>query len=168
MQTNVNPITGVAYGYISADALDQDVVQELLYGPGADDLTYLEREEEAAKDAANEAYERGLDYGTTAYEDFVDRRVSEEMDNFQCDEPTIHGECGGVEYRTSWLGGALNFFIFFSPVTTDKARAASPCVPGAAILDTLDGSTFGYDVPADWRAAAGVEYTVLDDDSEGL
>ena len=44
----------------------------------------------------------------------------------------------------------------------------SPCVPGAAILDTLDGSTFGYDVPADWRATPGVEYTVLDDDSEGL
>ena len=28
---------------------------------------------------------------------------------------------------------------------------ASPCVPGAAILDTLDGSECGYDVPADWR-----------------
>ena len=167
MQTNVNPITGVPFGYISANALDQDVVQELLYGVGADDLTYREREEQAVKDAANEAYERGLDYGTEEFSDFVDRFVSEELENFQCDEPTIHGEHEGVEYRTSWLGGALNFFIFFSPVTTDKARAASPCVPGAAILDTLDGSTFGYDVPADWRAA-GVEYTVLDDDSEGL
>lgn len=168
MQTNVNPSTGVPYGYISANALDQDVVQELLYGVGADDLTALEREEQAVKDAANEAYERGLDYGTDDYEDYIERAVSEAMEDFQCEEPLIHGNYDGVEYHTSWLGGALNFFIFFSPVTTDKARAASPCVPGAAILDTLDGSTFGYDVPADWRATPGVEYTVLDDDSEGL
>lgn len=168
MKFNVNPTTGVPYGYISAAALDPDVVHELLYGAGASDLSALDAEEIATEDASIAASELGLQPGTDDYEDYIERAVSEAMEDFQCEEPLIHGNYDGVEYRTSWLGGALNFFIFFSPVTTDKARAASPCVPGAAILDTLDGSTFGYDVPADWRAAAGVEYTVLDDDSEGL
>ena len=35
MTSNVNPETGIAYGYIAANALEGEVVDELLYGSGA-------------------------------------------------------------------------------------------------------------------------------------
>ena len=82
--------------------------------------------------------------------DMVEREYG---DTLNCDEPIVEGRKDNVHYLSSWLGGALNFFIIESPVITESARRASPCVPGAAILDTLDGSERGYDVPAEWRAA---------------
>jgi hypothetical protein len=70
-------------------------------------------------------------------------------------EPHIEGEAEGVKYSTSWLGGALNFFIFKSPFMTGAARRASPCVPNCGILDVLDGEVTSYNVPPDWRAESG-------------
>ena len=150
--TNINAITGIPFGYIAADALDPWVVDELLYGRGAVDLSYQAALDEADERASAEAAECGFDHGTPDWENFCKARTCELMDYYECDEPSIEGKYKGVTYASSWLGGALNFWIFESPVTTTKARRASPCVPGAAILDTLDGSEFGYDVPADWRA----------------
>lgn len=131
---NINTKTGIAYGYIAANALDSEIVDELLHGSQAKDLSY----EEALK----EAFPEGDDTGCTE-QDFAD--------GYECEEPNIVGTYHGVSYGTSYLGGALNFWIFESPITTDKARLASPCVPNAGILDTLDGSVTSYDVPADWR-----------------
>jgi len=137
MIANINPTTGIAYGYISANALDHETVDELLYGDKAENETRNEAFREAFPDYDEAtADEKAIQAFWDQYEDY---------------EPEISGELEGVKYRTSWLGGALNFFILESPVTTDKARLASPCVPNAAILDTLDGSVSGYDVPADWR-----------------
>jgi len=139
MIANINPETGIAYGYISANSLDSDLVQELLYGPKAIDESYAD----AYRDAFPDNPESDADYAA----------VQAFNDSYECGESTISGELDGVTYRTSWLGGALNFFILKSPWTTDKARLASPCVPNAAILDTLDGSVTGYNVPDDWRCA---------------
>ena len=135
---NMNMETGIAYGYISANALDSDIVHELMYGVQAKNISYarfleeLEQEHDLNTDEGQYAYDEALEY----YED---------------DEPEILGVYEGVYYTTSWLGGALHFWIFSSPIVTQKARRASPCVPGAAILDTLDGDVEGYDVPAEWR-----------------
>ena len=68
------------------------------------------------------AYER---LGYAGREDYVDTRVESESEAIQIDEPIIEGECEGVKYRTSWLGGALHFFIFESPVIA-KCRPCSP------------------------------------------
>ena len=149
---NINTKTNIPFGYIAAHALDPEVVDELLYGCGATDLWYQAALDEADDRASVEAAERGFDHGSPDWEVFHVRRVCELMDDYECDEPRIEGKYEGVTYASLWLGGALYFWIFESPVTTDKARRASPRVPGAAILDTLDGSEFGYDVPADWRA----------------
>ena len=149
---NINVITGIPYGYIAAAALDPEIVDELLNGSGALDLSYQAALDEADERASAEAAERGLDHGSPDWERFCARRTCELMDDYECDEPDIEGQYEGVTYATSWLGGALNFWIFESTATTFRARRASPCLPGAAILDTLDGSEFGYDVPADWRA----------------
>ena len=139
MTSNVNPKTGIAYGYISANALHPDTVDSLMFGNGCSmfrDISAEEFEREYRR-------EHGL-------------RDNEELPcgAFDCFEPyesDVEGICEGVHFASSWLGGALNFFIFESPCITGKARRASPCVPNAGILDTLDGAVESYDVPADWR-----------------
>ena len=151
---NTNTLTGIPFGYIAASALDPEIVDELLNRRGAVDLSYQAALDEADERASAEAAERGLDHGSPDWERFCARRTCELMDDYECYEPSIQGKYEGVTYASSWLGGALSFWIFESPVTTDKARRASPGLTGAAILDTLDGSEFGYDVPADWRAEA--------------
>ncbi len=139
MVANINKNTGIAFGYISARALHDDVVDSLLN----DGIN--ESYQEAYKEHKAALIEEGLT------EDVIERKMEIFAERWEDYEPTISGEYEGVKYCTSWLGGALNFFIFESPVITEKARLASPCVPNAAILDTLDGSVQGYDVPADWR-----------------
>lgn len=141
--TNVNPETGIPYGYIRADSLHPDVVDELQRGA---DLHYEEACLEMSARIAN------------AVDDFLSSRsaisVIEhalELFDHEDDEPVHEGEYEQVHYRTSWLGGALHVWVFSSPVTGHYQKC-SPCVPGAGNLDCpdLDGIVC-YDVPADWR-----------------
>ena len=152
MTANINPDTGIAYGYISGNALDPELVHELMYGRQARDLKHAEAWQEFGARTKQDWLQTG---GT---EDDFDEEAHRDRfnDDYEAEEPTIEGEidCPGygiVQYATSWLGGALNFWIFKSPFTTDKARRASPCVPNAGVLDTCDGDVTAYDVPADWR-----------------
>lgn len=74
----------------------------------------------------------------------------EDTDEDGCDEEHRWGTYEGVSYETSWLGGALSFFIIHSPYIV-KGHKASPCVPGACILNKgREGSEEGYGVPEDW------------------
>lgn len=173
MTANINPVTGIAYGYISANALDPEVVNDLQMN--GTDVYFEEAKAEAQRETAQddnvrrEAAEHmgypitGLD--AIAYEDIL-RYVEDNWagsrweqtfsDNYQPDEPVHEGEVdvpghGKVKYRTSWLGGALNVWVFESPFVTEKANLCSPCVPGAGNLDVLDGGFTCYNVPNDWR-----------------
>ena len=158
MPVNIDPKTKVPYGIISANSLNSDVVDELLYIHGTD---YTE--EEALKEHMIERLQHELteeefdDLEECDYKDTMDEIDPMWEQSFfdMCpdfDEPDIAGEYEGVQYATCWLGGALNFWIFLSPNKTYKARRGSPCVPNAGVLDTLDGDYMAYDVPADWRA----------------
>lgn len=178
MTANINPETGIAYGYIAANSLDSEVIDTLMYGSQAKDLTFEQYKKdlpkldilkgwdvEIVKNLRTGAYgwidlgDKDFSLNFLTEEDAIEEALARYgddlpqslIDDYQPDEPEIEGEYEGVHYRTSWLGGALNFFIFSSPHITDKARMASPCVPNAGILDTLDGSVTSYDVPADWR-----------------
>jgi len=142
MTTNINLETGIAFGYISALALHSDTVDSLLYGHGSeftdhswDDFVKEYRAENALSE-----------------DDELPDNLGEYFDS---DESSVSGVYQGVHYASSWLGGALNFFIFQSPHITDSARMASPCVPNAGILDELDGSVQSYDVPNSWRYFEG-------------
>jgi len=149
MIANINPDTGIAYGYISAHALDQDLITELF--------------NEGTSLTANEAYAEWLkahteeianDNETLSPEEAKEEAESDAQDfwdSYEGYEEIVEGTKDGVHYCSSYLGGALNFFIFFSPVVTENARLASPCVPNAGILDTLDGNVQSYDVPSNWR-----------------
>ena len=143
---NANPTTGVRYGYISANSLHPEVLDELLYGRQATDLSY-----ENFKTEVYAAMRAGLDdwLSVRAIDAAFDAAIEEA--EFNCDEPIHEGEYEGVRYRTSWLGGALNVWIFKSPVVGNYAEC-SPCVPGAGNLDCpdLDGVVC-YDVPKEWR-----------------
>ena len=123
MHVNINPETGVAYGYISARSLVPDQVDFLL--DSGHDISFDEYLGENPDDPNGYYYEQ--------------------------DEPLIEGNVCGVHYRSSWLGGALHFFIMESPHITDCARFCSPCVPNAGDLDNMDGTYTCYDVPANWR-----------------
>jgi hypothetical protein len=178
--TNINPETGIAYGYISADALHPEIVQELQNN--GTDIYYEDAKAEAQREVAREWCTSITATGALELPIFRDRpdmpheteRLDEDLlfdlclvhvkeswegsdweqafnDSYQPDEPVHEGEKDDVKYRTSWLGGALNVWIFESPHITDKARRASPCVPNAGILDVLDGDVQAYDVPANWR-----------------
>ena len=73
------------------------------------------------------------------------------MDHVYIEEPIIEFEYEGVKGRTSWLGGALNLWIFESPYTNTFALC-SPCVPNVCNLDQPDpDGCVGYDVPPHWR-----------------
>lgn len=143
---NANPTTGVRYGYISADSLDSEILDELLYGSQAVDVRYRDACEDLEASVRN------------ATEDFLSRSQQRalidyalELFELECDEPIHEGEYQGVRYRTSWLGGALHVWVFESPVVGNYAEC-SPCVPGAGNLDCPDlEGVVCYDVPEDWR-----------------
>jgi len=104
--------------------------------------------------------ETGIAYGYVAANDLDGDVVHELMWGYQaqgedtdeegCEEELRWGVYQGVKYQSSWLGGALNFWIFESPYIVNGGRA-SPCVPGACILNKENtGPVEGYGIPADW------------------
>lgn len=148
---NTHPDTGVAYGLVSSNDLDPELVDTLMHGPQANNESY------------EDALARYLDehLGDTDSEDREDRLEDIFSSQYTESEPTITGTHEGVTYATCWLGGALNFWVLESPHTGQGSRP-SPCVPGACILHHPDsssewvGSSEGYTVPAGWWAAREV------------
>lgn len=146
--TNINPKTGIAYGYISAQSLDNDVVDNLMYGSQAIDLSYEPALDEYMEEQKTAWIELEGNLNNFPYDDLEEEFAHTYETS---DEPIIEGELDGVKYRTSWLGGALNFWIFESP-HVGHFQQCSPCVPGAANLDQpCEDGIKGYDVPAGWR-----------------
>lgn len=147
---NTDPITGIRYGYISANRLPPEVVDQLQYGSQATDVYFEEARNELV---ANYTY-GNLDDGEDVEDDFddeLDRRIEELAENWCCDEPIHEGIYENVKYRTSWMGGALHVWIFDSP-HTGLFQECSPCVPRAGNLDCPDEhGVETYDVPPDWR-----------------
>lgn len=176
--TNTNPDTGVRYGTIYLNNLDGDVANDLWMN--GDDLSYeeayeelkaeIERDADNVEDEVrigiteadpsldgNEAwFERRCEdaWNTLGYDsrdDYVETRLERESEQIYIDEPTIAGECGGVKYEISHLGGAALLWVLNSPIIS-KARLCSPCCPNAADLDSLDDDGYEcYGIPDDWR-----------------
>lgn len=161
--SNINTETGIRFGVIAGNSLDPDLLDELLHGPGATDLSYQEAYEEAKKDAehefdaavgeaeiaANEVdpnmpeedFQSFIDkeieatLGTISRAQYVIDKLEEFSDICQIDEPTIEGTYECVKYRISWLGGAPLLWVLEGPVGYCN-QLCSPCVPGAGDLDS--------------------------------
>lgn len=162
---NVNPETGVRFGYIATNLLNPDLVHELLYVHGTDE-TYKQACEEAKagyikdfNDAEDECEiaadeidrnmveadreefitkrmrsEHGIDTEEYDAESWAEFKLEEFSDTHSADEPVTTGVHEGVTYRTSWLGGALNLWVFKGPEGFCRSLC-SICVPNAANLD---------------------------------
>lgn len=141
MTANINPISGLPYGVIRADQLHPETVHEMLYGAQAVNRTFRESEDDYLAEAERE----DPDYNVGA-------AIEAHSNDYQADEEDIEGVLDGVSYSTAWLGGALHFYIFESPVTA-KGRPCSPCAPNALDCGSVGkGDYEGYFVPADWLA----------------
>ena len=150
MTVNINPTTGIRYGVIALNDLDQDVVTDLLYGIGVTDVSSNEAAVEARKVFTKQAEDDGIPEDER--EDWIDQQVDREMEALEIGESVFEGELDGVKYRTFWLGGSHMIFVFESPVT-GHFRLCSPCIPNAADLSNPDPDGYeGYDVPANWRS----------------
>lgn len=174
MTANINPKTGIAYGYVAANDLDPELVDTMLTngvnltykqaladhlakarrshedmtdGGAPEDYEFPGFDEEAETEKFNETYEMG--------EDIVEGVVTASIGD---------SDPAGVYYCSSWMGGALHFFIYESPVRTRFGKRASPCVPNACILppDVEQGSVEGYDVPDDWYRPGALRHPAKD------
>ena len=143
---NRNPETNIRYGYISAQSLHPDVIDEL-------QSVGLDVHWEDFKTETYAAMRNLLsDYFSVRAINAAHEAAIEEAD-FYDDEPVHEGEYEGVRFRTSWLGGALHVWVFDSP-HTGMYQECSPCVPGAGNLDCPDpDGVLTYDVPAEWRVS---------------
>jgi len=117
---NVNPVTGIRYGVIACNSLDSDLVEELMHGVGAVDMTYQDAYEEAKKEAGarfdQETEEAGIaadeaEYGMSAQErdTFIERFLDEKLD--------------GVTDRDEFIENALEQF-------SDIFRGEEPHIVG--------------------------------------
>lgn len=158
---NHNPVTGIRYGVIALNNIDQDVANELWYGPGARNISeesaiaevraHAQREfeihcEEAEIAAAESGADReaGFDSEDFLYRYLDSRQLPTDLESYidnaiehadiQIEEPTIEGVYEGVKYSISWLGGAPLLWILEGPVGMAE-RLCNPCVPNAADLD---------------------------------
>lgn len=150
-QSNKDPDTGIAYGYIAADKLHPEQVEQLQFGSKVRDISYEEAKADYLAEAQR-AYAALAELTTEELEFNEEGFVEKFADQYTCEEPVFKGELDGVHYQSSWLGGALNFFIFKS-MNIVNALQCSPCVPGAGDLNNVveDGNGMPtYGVPADW------------------
>ena len=155
-----HPTTNIPYGYVAAAELDDDIVAQMLYGTGVTDfidhsLAAAEAEAKVQAERRHQDMNEHLARSGLPLRALPEWEGSDEQqdfrDDYDSDECQVEGKLESVHYRSSWLGGALNFMLYWSPHVTQTANKASPCVPGAAILSrSQDGNVEGYTIPPNW------------------
>ncbi len=148
--TNTNPETGIRYGIISALDLHQDIIDEL-QAVGTD--VHWEKTIEDIRCRLRSVLDDYVHGGIAKQleEDWIEQ--FRDVEGRYDDEPVHEGTHCGVNYRTTWIGGALHVWVFDSPHTGLFAEC-SPCVPCAGNLDYPDSNgVLTYDVPPEWRWA---------------
>lgn len=133
-----DPVPGV----ILLNNLDEGVVEDLFALPSP------EMDEAIHEEAMRLLKEMGGEKADSSKYGAIMQEIYESLE--EIDFPK-EGEVDGVGVRLFELGGAWHVMVLSSPYTT-RASACSPCVPGAADLDSRhDGGLLCYDVPSSWR-----------------
>jgi hypothetical protein len=166
---NCNLETGIPYGVISCNSLPAWIWNEI---DGMDCPVEREAFADYVRDCAVADADRGYvtvaDFdGDQAEEDVYDLIAREDTDvlrelcerdpgdSWESDFGAFRrfGEIDGCKVSVAELGGALNFWVEFSPYI-GKYRPCSPCIPGAGDLDSPDpdDGIECYDVPPEWRS----------------
>lgn len=145
---NINPETGIRYGYIAANSLDPELVDKLQCGPRAENMGFRLACEEL-EDALWMVCDGGM--SNRAIKNLIEYATDLLNDEWEDEEPIHAGTLDGVTYRTSWCGGALHVWVLYSPIS-GRYALCSPCVPNAGNLDRPDeDGELTYDVPEYWR-----------------
>ncbi len=154
--TNIDLETGIRYGIVSMNSLDEWAWQTM---QGGDDLDFIEYRE-SVRDDMSSAIERVLEeHGLIQRNYGADNFADDIVDNLEFDNYESNGDCVRYELKDDLYhlqttsDGQL--FVFKSPYYT-QAQFCSPCVPGAGNLDCpcesgpktycLDASWFDDDV----------------------
>jgi hypothetical protein len=146
---NANPETGIRYGVVSLNSLEDWVFDEFFQN--GENLTANEAHKEAKAEFIEERrYAEGslLTAEARAIEEWEERGEQEFWDSWECDEATYELETEGMKLGLSTLGGAYNVWVFESPHTAEHGLC-SPCCPNAGNIDT-PGSFQCYTLPAEW------------------
>ncbi len=135
MLPNVNPETGIRYGVVALNSL-QDWVYEEFIAHGN-----------------NDSYDEALAHFREMTPDATDEDVDRWGEDYQSDEDSYSlGTKEGLKLGLSYLGGAPLVWVFQSPHTT-ATRVCSPCVPNAGDLDNRVEAGKGvacYTLPDEW------------------
>jgi len=137
MPVNVNPKTGIRYGVVDLQSLEDWVFEEFFHN--GRNLTY----EAAQRDFADEIMS---EHGRPP----TDEEWDEWNDYAEFEEEEYELEIDDMKLLLTYLGGAPLVFVMDSPHVT-RTRGTSPCVPNAGDLDNKDPRGIEtYDVPEDW------------------
>jgi len=172
---NFNPDTGIAFGTIYCNSLDPDFIWDAINELESPEMT--EAFHDACRDRLYELFQKGeltagdLDCEPEGEEEFIAGLTGEEcadlMETMETwftqgvydgiDESDFRkeGEIDGIPVSVSSLGGAALLWVLGGPLV-GSFRHCSPCVPGAADLDSPcdagdPAAIQGYDVPREWR-----------------
>lgn len=124
MKMNVNPETGVRYGVINGNRVEELLTEIMDNGVNEDFEAELE-----------EWKEQHIGYTEDEFDEFIENR-KEELEGAEC-EYTYTSPRTGAKYKLGWLGGAPIIWVLKSQVKV-YARLCSPCIPNAGDLDELD------------------------------
>ena len=149
---NTNPLTGIPYGVIYLNELDQDVAHELMYGMQATDHAYQnclqEHYSELLRDADGD-------------EDLIPEDWEDHFsDHYDASYVNVSGMYQGVSYIITDFGGALMLTVCESPKITSIAAQCNQCVPFAGDLSN-PGNYTCYDVLPEWfPETPGVNFAI--------
>lgn len=151
---NTNPKTGLPFGVIAGQNLDPELLDALYVAASAQvyDRMFDERRTELRRDLYDllpDAVQFG--WVVDQLSEVIDVQLEEEAESgaFGRDEPSAEIVYEGVTVIYSYLGGAPIVFSYDGPVAHVRSMC-SPCVPGAASLDSGEGDIACHGLPEDW------------------
>ena len=136
--TNTNTKTGLPFGVISGKSLDGEILSDIIMA--AETVVFDRERDEFAIELAEKVGPKSAEY---------DAELERFGDFFQCEEPCADVEFRGIHLHVSYLGGAPIIFSYDGP-TQKVASYCSPCVPGAADLDSGKGELECHGIPSSW------------------
>ena len=150
---NKNPKTGLPLGVTSANRLHPEVADQLYMRASAKvyDQARAERYAQLTAELANLLPDVAPCYREEGISELVDLQIDAEAErgDFGIDEPSAEVVYEDITVFYSYLGGAPIVFSCDGPVTY-VAAYCSPCVPGAADLNSGPGEIAYDGVPEDW------------------
>lgn len=162
---NVNAATGIAYGYINANNVNGDVLNDIFCN--GIDARRLECDIDFARSYGFKTPDQNEGEVYSAYLERVQDTLLDFLNAMQDEEPdfaeTVESHDAEFEEYTGDIHVATiddttviynvdnNTICVMDSKTVGKYFLCSPCCPNAGDLDSAGGDVDTYDVPASWR-----------------